>query len=407
MQRESTSQKEQKLRLCGALLREDPEAHTNGKVIKRVNTGSNSELKMTSDSESTRRKKINAEDALICGSIAGAAARIFLNPLDVIKIRLQIQQESTINGHGLKSKDYHQGRHTTATFNSKCNNIETNRMYSIQRAKYFGLFGGMQVIIKEEGLRGLWRGIVPGLWLVVPYTAIQFFVYEQANYVCDMLRLDNHITKTSTSILTGSFAGFVATIVTYPLDVIRTTLAAQGSPCMTMLSAYNFQYKQNAQSLFRGLYRGVTPTLLAVLPYSAIQFASYDVLTRTAKEWMNDSRINSKSNELYVSSLCGLFAGALSKGATHPLDVVKKRFQVSGLPRPSNYGLGIREQQYRDMLHCIRNIAQNEGIRGLYKGYFISVFKAAPAAAITFTVYKETMSILITLREHFSSDSEK
>jgi hypothetical protein len=35
---------------------------------------------------------------------------------------------------------------------------------------------------------------------------------------------------------------------------------------------------------------------------------------------------------------CGLLAGSLAKSAIHPLDVVKKRFQVAGLRRSATYG---------------------------------------------------------------------
>ena len=42
-------------------------------------------------------------------------------------------------------------------------------------------------------------------------------------------------------------------------------------------------------------------------------------------------------------------------------------------------------------------IVQHEGVRGLYKGYLTSVAKAAPASAITFTVYKECSHLLSTI----------
>ncbi|RVX21688.1 Mitochondrial thiamine diphosphate carrier 2 [Vitis vinifera] len=39
--------------------------------------------------------------------------------------------------------------------------------------------------------------------------------------------------------------------------------------------------------------------------------------------------------------LCGFAAGTCAKAVCHPLDVVKKRFQIEGLPRDPKYGLGL------------------------------------------------------------------
>merc|ERR1711862_874289 len=44
--------------------------------------------------------------------------------------------------------------------------------------KYTGVFQGMKVVAKEEGLAGLYGGMAAHLFRVVPNAAIVFFVYE-------------------------------------------------------------------------------------------------------------------------------------------------------------------------------------------------------------------------------------
>mmetsp|Transcript_9767 Transcript_9767/g.28199 ORF Transcript_9767/g.28199 Transcript_9767/m.28199 type:complete len:221 (+) Transcript_9767:106-768(+) len=88
-----------------------------------------------------KNKNNSRTNAIVAGAFAGAVARIFVAPLDVIKIRLQIQKEN----------------------------------YSLTNAKYKGAVSAMATIAREEGIRkGLWAGTLPALCLWIPYTGIQF-----------------------------------------------------------------------------------------------------------------------------------------------------------------------------------------------------------------------------------------
>jgi solute carrier family 25 thiamine pyrophosphate transporter 19 len=86
------------------------------------------------------------------GGVAGAISRMVTSPLDVIKIRFQVQLEPT------------------ATWALKDSQL---------KPKYNGLFRTTKDIFREEGLSGFWRGNVPALLMVVPYTSIQFAVLHK------------------------------------------------------------------------------------------------------------------------------------------------------------------------------------------------------------------------------------
>jgi len=87
--------------------------------------------------------------------------------------------------------------------------------------------------------------------------------------------------------------------------------------------------------------------------------------------------------------LCGLASGFIAKFATHPLDVVKKRYQVAGLQRSAKYGKGfaVQEVAVLGIFNLLARTFREEGVRGLYKGVTPSLLKSAPSAAITFAVY--------------------
>ena len=88
----------------------------------------------------------------LCGGFAGAVAGIVSCPLDVIKTKLQAQG-------GLR-RARNGGKPTAAT--------------------YRGVKGTAQVIWKEEGLKGMYRGLGPMLLGYVPTWAVYLTVYNQA-----------------------------------------------------------------------------------------------------------------------------------------------------------------------------------------------------------------------------------
>ena len=60
---------------------------------------------------------------------------------------------------------------------------------------------------------------------------------------------------------------------------------------------------------------------------------------------------------------------------THPIDVVKKRYQVTGLQRPLTYGKRIDSAMTQSLTNCVRHIWRHEGVSGFYKGLSPSLIK--------------------------------
>lgn len=63
------------------------------------------------------------------------------------------------------------------------------------------------------------------------------------------------------------------------------------------------------------------------------------------------------------------------------MDVVKERLQVQ-----ANRQLGY---QYKGSFDALKTVLREEGYRGLYKGYFATLFSYGPFSAIYFGVYEE------------------
>ncbi|XP_024021721.1 mitochondrial thiamine diphosphate carrier 2 isoform X2 [Morus notabilis] len=250
-------------------------------------------------------------------------------------------------------------------------------------------------IFRDEGLPGFWRGNVPALLMVMPYTAIQFTVlHKLKTFAAGSSKSEDHINLSPyLSYISGALAGCAATVGSYPFDLLRTILASQGEPKVypTMSSAFLDIIRTRGA---RGLYAGLSPTLVEIVPYAGLQFGTYDTFKRWTLAWNRSqlSKTNSINGDDGVSSfqlfLCGLAAGTCAKLVCHPLDVVKKRFQIEGLQRHPRYGARVEHRAYRNMFDALRRITQSEGLAGLYKGIVPSTVKAAPAGAVTFVAYE-------------------
>ena len=79
--------------------------------------------------------------------------------------------------------------------------------------------------MQNEGLTALWKGNIPAELLYVSYSMVQFVAYREAHVLLERVNVE----KRYRSFLAGAMAGTGSTLVTYPLDLLRTRFAAQGN----------------------------------------------------------------------------------------------------------------------------------------------------------------------------------
>ena len=146
-----------------------------------------------------------------------------------------------------------------------------------------------------------------------------------------------------------------------------------------------------------GLFKGVVPTLLQVVPNVGLTFAANGQL-RAAYDALA-TRFHGNSEQFWATShalravICGALAGTLAKLVTYPLDTVKRRVQAAGMRRHEVYGAPPRV--HATTLATLVAIAREEGIlRGLYKGTAPALLKSGIGAAATFGAYDIARSAL-------------
>ncbi|KAH7423127.1 hypothetical protein KP509_12G040300 [Ceratopteris richardii] len=135
----------------------------------------------------------------------------------------------------------------------------------------------------------------------------------------------------------------------------------------------------------RELYRGLTPSLIGVVPYAATNYFAYDFLKRLYKRLAKQEQVGN-----LPTLLIGSAAGAFASAATFPLEVARKQMQVGALTgRPV----------YDNVFHALASLLEKHGPIGLYRGLGASCIKLIPAAGISFMCYEAFKKILIEENE--------
>jgi solute carrier family 25 thiamine pyrophosphate transporter 19 len=284
-------------------------------------------------------------------------------PLDVIKIRLQLQIHSLSDPTSYR--DY-------------------------RGPVYKGTLGTLRQILRDEGLTGLWKGNIPAELLYLTYGAVQFSAYTSISQLIETIPQPYTLPGSVTSFVSGATAGAAATTATYPLDLLRTRFAAQGNDRVytsIIASVKSIAHDEGPKGFFRGLGAGVSQ----IVPYMGLFFASYESLKPIMAESPLPLPLGSSD------AVAGVLASVLSKTAVYPLDTTRKRLQVQGPNRARYVHRNI--PTYTGVLMTLRHIWKHEGRRGMYRGLTVSLLKAAPASAVTMWTYERAMGIMLALEE--------
>ena len=148
------------------------------------------------------------------------------------------------------------------------------------------------------------------------------------------------------------------------------------------------------------LWRGWLPSVIGVVPYVGLNFAVYETLKDLLLQFkdLRDERQLGVVERL----ACGAAAGTTGQTVAYPLDVVRRRMQMSGWDGANalhgdGRGHAVR---YSGMTDCFRRTVAEEGVRALFKGLWPNYIKVVPSIAIAFVSYeqlKEAMGVQLRI----------
>ncbi|CAN6700916.1 unnamed protein product [Malus baccata var. baccata] len=175
----------------------------------------------------------------------------------------------------------------------------------------------------------------------------------------------------------GGVGGMAGVVSGYPLDTLR--VLQQSSPSG---SAFSILRNVVCAEGPIALYRGMAAPMAAVTFQNAMVFQVYAILSRTC-----DPSVSAKDPPSYKGvALGGFGTGAIQSLILSPVELVKIRLQLQRDAKSKPHQL----QSHNGPIDVAKSIMRAEGLRGIYRGLFITVLREAPSYGLYFWTYEYT-----------------
>ncbi|XP_035515851.1 mitochondrial brown fat uncoupling protein 1 [Morone saxatilis] len=281
---------------------------------------------------------------------AGAAAcvaDIVTFPLDTAKVRLQIQGEKTAVG-GIR---------------------------------YKGVFGTISTMIRTEGPKSLYNGLIAGLQRQLCFASIRIGLYDN---VKDFYTGGKDNPGVLVRILAGCTTGAMAVSFAQPTDVVKVRFQAQ-----TNLDGVARRYTGTMQAYkhifqnegIRGLWKGTLPNITRNALVNCTELVTYDLI----KEAILKHNLLSDNLPCHFVSAFG--AGFVTTVIASPVDVVKTRYMNS----PPG--------QYKSAINCAWTMLTKEGPTAFYKGFVPSFLRLGSWNVVMFVSFEQIKRAMMVTKK--------
>ncbi|XP_060890442.1 mitochondrial adenyl nucleotide antiporter SLC25A24-like [Labrus mixtus] len=184
--------------------------------------------------------KVKTHERFMAGSLAGATAQTAIYPMEVMKTRLTLRKTG----------------------------------------QYTGMADCAKKILKKEGVKAFYKGYIPNILGIIPYAGIDLAVYESLKNFW-LSRYASETANPGILVLLGcgTISSTCGQLASYPLALIRTRMQAQASLEGAEQLPMNLMVKKIIEKEgFFGLYRGILPNFMKVIPAVSISYVVYEYM---------------------------------------------------------------------------------------------------------------------------------
>ncbi|XP_034044452.1 mitochondrial brown fat uncoupling protein 1 [Thalassophryne amazonica] len=261
-------------------------------------------------------------------------------PLDTAKVRLQIQGEKAA--------------------------VEATK-----NIRYRGVFGTISTMIRTEGPRALYNGLVAGLQRQMCFASVRIGLYDNVkNFYTGGKDSPGVLVR----ILAGCTTGAMAVSFAQPTDVVKVRFQAQinldgvARRYSGTMQAYKHIFQNEG---LRGLWKGTLPNITRNALVNCTELVTYDLI----KEAILRHKLMSDNLPCHFVSAFG--AGFVTTVIASPVDVVKTRYMNSppGL--------------YKSAINCAWIMMTKEGPTAFYKGFMPSFLRLGSWNIVMFVTFEQ------------------
>merc|ERR1719273_10335 len=286
----------------------------------------------------------------LIGGASGSSATCCIQPIDMVKVRIQLQGEG--GGGGA---------------------VTTNPLKIGAR------------IVAEDGVTGLYRGLSAAILRQCTYGLTRLGVFRTiTDYITPEGKTAADITFTQ-RLGASLCAGGIGALIGTPADAALVRMQADA----TLPEGQRRGYKNAFDALFRmakeegaaGFFSGATPTIFRGLLINVGMLTTYDPLKKALGDYMGG--YDSQTTRF----VCGALSGWCAATVSLPADFIKTRLQKM---KPNADG----SLPYKGLFDCIAKTAKNEGIMTLYQGYGTFCIRITPHIMLTW-VFMDNYKLIL------------
>ncbi|KAF6152344.1 hypothetical protein GIB67_005998 [Kingdonia uniflora] len=168
----------------------------------------------------------------------------------------------------------------------------------------------------------------------------------------------------------------------YPTVVLKTKLQT----CNNQLCCFKTAYSIFSREGIRGLYKGYCFSIAGTVPARAVYITALEMTKSNVGNLTVGLGVPEPTAAAIANATAGLSASMAAQLIWTPVDVVTQRLMVqSGNPNCD---------KYRDGMDALRKIFVADGVRGLYRGFGMSIVTYAPSNALWWASYSVTQRLV-------------
>lgn len=317
------------------------------------------------------------------GGIASIIAGCSTHPLDLIKVRMQLQGENHVPNTNPNHLHHHNLRPAFA-FNSTTIAAPGAQLHipSPPPPKTGPISVGVK-IFQTEGVPALFSGVSATVLRQTLYSTTRMGLYEV--FKQKWSDPNSGTLPLGRKIAAGLIAGGIGAAVGNPADLAMVRMQADGrlpaSQRRNYKSVVDAISQMAKQEGVTSLWRGSSLTVNRAMIVTASQLASYDQFKETilGKGLMKDG--------LGTHVTASFAAGFVASVASNPVDVIKTRVMnmrvEPGMAAP-----------YSGALDCALKTVRAEGPMALYKGFIPTISRQGPFTVVLFVTLEQVRKVL-------------
>jgi solute carrier family 25 uncoupling protein 8/9 len=192
-------------------------------------------------------------------------------------------------------------------------------------------------------------------------------------------------SKVSAGAASGAFAAFLLN----PTELVKTRLMAARDDHTKNVSAWSCASTIVRERGVKGLWRGAAMSTTRSAALTASQCAAYDSAKSFVRKWRRG-----EEDDLLTHLCASMLTGLVTTTVTNPVDMIKTQLYVSS-PGPNSTKLSAsRVRAPGGAAEAARDVLRREGPRGFMRGWTANYLRLGPQTVITFVALEQLRKLV-------------